>query len=320
MTYEPVIGLEIHAQLLTASKIFCGCSTAFGAAPNTHVCPVCLGLPGALPVLNRRAVDCAVRAALALDCTIQRDVDLRAEELLLSRSAQGLSDFPVRAAARRERRDSRGQRLLEPRLRHPHHARPHGRRRGQAAARGVSRFRPEELRRSQPRRHAAHRDRDGAGFARRVGAEGRRGVFRLPPGAARRPSASTTGTWKRAASGATRTSRSGRPGRQTLGTRSGNQEPQLVPVCRGGDYLRDRAADRRDSRPASGSCRRRGSGIRPRSAPCRCAARRKRTTTGTFRNPICRRSSSTPRASGTCVETLPELPAVRRQRLMARTP
>jgi aspartyl-tRNA(Asn)/glutamyl-tRNA(Gln) amidotransferase subunit B len=70
MSFEPVIGLEIHAQLLTASKIFCGCSTAFGAAPNTHVCPVCLGLPGALPVLNRRAVDLAARAALALGCTI----------------------------------------------------------------------------------------------------------------------------------------------------------------------------------------------------------------------------------------------------------
>jgi aspartyl-tRNA(Asn)/glutamyl-tRNA(Gln) amidotransferase subunit B len=68
--YEPVIGLEIHAQLLTASKIFCGCSAAFGAKPNTHVCPVCLGLPGALPVLNRSAVDRAVRAALALGCTV----------------------------------------------------------------------------------------------------------------------------------------------------------------------------------------------------------------------------------------------------------
>jgi aspartyl-tRNA(Asn)/glutamyl-tRNA(Gln) amidotransferase subunit B len=69
---EPVIGLEIHAQLLTASKIFCGCSTAFGAPPNTHVCPVCLGLPGALPVLNRRAVEFAIRAGLALGCTINR--------------------------------------------------------------------------------------------------------------------------------------------------------------------------------------------------------------------------------------------------------
>jgi aspartyl-tRNA(Asn)/glutamyl-tRNA(Gln) amidotransferase subunit B len=70
-TFEPVIGLEIHCQLLTETKIFCGCRTAFGAPPNTHVCPVCLGLPGALPVLNRQAVAFAVRAALALECDIQ---------------------------------------------------------------------------------------------------------------------------------------------------------------------------------------------------------------------------------------------------------
>jgi len=70
VSFEPVIGLEIHSQLLTATKIFCGCSTAFGAPPNTHVCPVCLGLPGALPVLNRHAVELAIKAALALGCTI----------------------------------------------------------------------------------------------------------------------------------------------------------------------------------------------------------------------------------------------------------
>ena len=69
-TYEAVIGLEVHVQLATRTKIFCGCPTGFGAAPNTNVCPVCLGMPGALPVLSRDSVEMAVRAGLALNCRI----------------------------------------------------------------------------------------------------------------------------------------------------------------------------------------------------------------------------------------------------------
>lgn len=70
--YEGVIGLEVHAHLLTDSKIFCGCSTRFGAEPNSHTCPTCMGLPGALPVLNKKVVDFAIKLGLALHCTINR--------------------------------------------------------------------------------------------------------------------------------------------------------------------------------------------------------------------------------------------------------
>ena len=70
MKFEPVIGLEVHAQLNTVTKIFCGCSTAFGAPPNTHTCPVCLGMPGVLPVLNRKVVEFTLRMALATHCDI----------------------------------------------------------------------------------------------------------------------------------------------------------------------------------------------------------------------------------------------------------
>jgi len=72
MSYEAVIGLEIHSELKTNTKIFCGCATSFGAEQNTHVCPVCLGLPGVLPVINKRVVEFAIKAGLALNCTINK--------------------------------------------------------------------------------------------------------------------------------------------------------------------------------------------------------------------------------------------------------
>ena len=68
--YETVIGLEVHVELATKTKIFCGCSTAFGGAPNTHTCPVCTGMPGSLPVLNKQVVEYAIAVGLATNCSI----------------------------------------------------------------------------------------------------------------------------------------------------------------------------------------------------------------------------------------------------------
>ncbi|HRF90816.1 MAG TPA: Asp-tRNA(Asn)/Glu-tRNA(Gln) amidotransferase GatCAB subunit B, partial [Desulfobacter postgatei] len=73
MAFEPVIGLEVHAQLKTKTKIFCNCSTAFGKSPNANTCPVCTGMPGVLPVLNKQAVTFAIKAGLATNCTINRE-------------------------------------------------------------------------------------------------------------------------------------------------------------------------------------------------------------------------------------------------------
>jgi aspartyl-tRNA(Asn)/glutamyl-tRNA(Gln) amidotransferase subunit B len=94
--YETVIGLEVHCQLLTATKIFCACANRFGDPPNTNVCPVCLGLPGALPVLHGQAVTLALRAALATGCTVHPTSGVRAQELLLPRPAEGLPDLAAR--------------------------------------------------------------------------------------------------------------------------------------------------------------------------------------------------------------------------------
>ncbi len=97
--YQPVIGLEVHVQLLTESKAFCGCVNKYGGEPNAHVCPTCLGLPGALPVLNRQAVELAVLASKAIHCEIRETSIFSRKELFLSRLAQGVSDLTIRSAA-----------------------------------------------------------------------------------------------------------------------------------------------------------------------------------------------------------------------------
>ena len=99
MSWETVIGLEVHVQLRTRTKMFCGCRTTFGDPPNTNVCPVCLGLPGALPVPNAEAVRLGARGRAGAGMHHPPHQRLRPEELLLSRSAEGVPDLPVRPAA-----------------------------------------------------------------------------------------------------------------------------------------------------------------------------------------------------------------------------
>ena len=163
--YEPVLGLEVHVELSTATKMFCGCATTFGAEPNTQVCPVCLGLPGSLPVLNevgRRVGDPDRAGAELRDRAL---VPLRPEELLLSGHAEELPDQPVRRADRHQRlpRRAAGRR---------HHlagrdrARAHGGGHRQVTHMGSETGRIEgatdSLHRLQPCRRAADRDRHQA--------------------------------------------------------------------------------------------------------------------------------------------------------------
>ena len=132
--YEPVIGLEVHAQLLTETKLFCGCSVRVGAEPNSNVCPVCLGLPGSLPVGNRRAVELAVRAALALGCTIDATSIFARKNYFYPDLPKGyqISQFEEPFSIERAARD-RGR--WRERSSRRHHARPHGGRRRQERAR-----------------------------------------------------------------------------------------------------------------------------------------------------------------------------------------
>ena len=213
--YEPVIGLEVHVQLATRTKIFCGCPTSFGAPPNTNVCPVCLGLPGALPVLSRQAVELAIQAALALNCTVNPLSRFARKNYFypdlpkgyqISQYDQPLAehgwvDIDVDGAHEAHRR----------------HARPHGRRRRQEHSRRLQGFRPLHLRRSEPLRHAADRDRQRARHAQL-----RRSLRlsdRAEAGAAIRRRFRPA-TWRRAICAATPTCRVRLQGAEKFGTKA----------------------------------------------------------------------------------------------------
>ena len=184
--YEAVIGLEVHVELATTTKLFCGCPNEFGSEPNTNVCPVCLGLPGL--AAGAEPPGRGLRAAARRGDALRRSagVDLPPEELLLSGHAEGLPGQPVRRADLRRRLDG------DRRHPHPHRARAHGGGHRQDPARRWRRSDPRRrplARRLQPRRRPAHGDRQPPGHPQcRAGARVRERAARR----ARRRSASRT--------------------------------------------------------------------------------------------------------------------------------
>ena len=241
--------------------MFCGCSTAYdGAPPNTHVCPVCLGLPGALPTINRRAVEHVLTTGAAIEATAPAGHPLGSQELLLPGPAQGLPDQPVRPAAR----------VDGPADLRDHGWPVHGGDHARASRGGHGQARPRHRRRRaqgqpgrlQPVGRTAHGDRDRAGHPhRRAGPPLRRGAA----AAACARSVRRTRTWSAARCGSRPTCRLRVRGAERVRDPGRGQEHELVPGGGAGDRLRDRT-------PGRGA--RRGRAARPGDARLVGGARR----------------------------------------------
>ena len=308
--WEMVIGLEVHCELATATKLFCGCPNMFGDEPNTNVCPVCLGLPGSLPVLNDQAVELAMRLGPGPPLR-RRAVGLRPEELLLSGHAEGLPGHPVRPADQRRR-------LARPPRRHPrrHRAGPHRGGHRQDHPRRRRRPHPRRrllARRLQPRRRPAGGDRQPARHPPpRAGQGLRRRAARHPAGHRRDRRQDGGGLDARRRQRVVRPRRRPRAGHPLR-----DQEPQLAALARPGHRVRGPPPDRpaRDGRARAAGDPPLGRGRRPH--PPRAGRRRRRTTTATSRSPTSCRSAPAPSGSPRIDDALPVLPAARRTALAA---
>ena len=310
--YEPVIGLEVHAQLRTATKIFCSCRNRFGDAPNTNVCPVCLGLPGALPVLTRHAVSLALRAALATGCTVQETSIFARKNYFYPGPPQGLPDLAVRAAAGHPRRTSRSRpgraRFRRVRVDRIHMEEDAGKLLHEghpwsAEKSGVDFNRsgvPLIEIVSAPDLHSAQEAHDYLTALKAVllyagvsDCNMEEGSLRCDANVSVRP-----------------------VGTETLGTRA---EIKNLNSFRNVARAIDHEIARQSALLAAGgrSCRRRASGTRTGARPSPCAPRKTRTTTATSRSRTCRRSSSAPAWLQDVRASLPELPAEKRRRFVA---
>ena len=279
--WEPVIGLEIHVQLNTATKMFCACEHRFGAEPNTLTCPLCLGHPGVLPVINQAAVEKAIQIGLALNCEIAPRSQFPPQELLLSRQPQGAT----RSASTTSRSASTASwtwpaaRIGITRA----HLEEDAAKLVHAAARRAGSAGRVLAGRLQPLRHAAGRDRHRARPAL-AGAGGRL------PGAAQEHAADgrrvATATWRRDRCAATPTCRCGRPATGELGTKTELKNMNSFKFLARGYGRRDRAARSRCWSGAGRSCQETlhydpGSEL----LHARFAPRRRPTTTATSPSP-----------------------------------